>query len=106
MKKHKVNELLDIHMKLWQDMAAKESDINEGFKLTMRAIELGIIKEAFNKKEQINNVIHFNKANEFQKDCHTEVTEMMRLNKDLAYQDATNVWIFKKLAELELIINL
>lgn len=40
------------------------------------------------------------RARELQQECHTAVEALMKSTK-LTYQDATNVWIFKKLAELE-----
>ena len=42
----------------------------------------------------------------FQKDCH-ETVEMIfdRKKERVQYQDATNVWIFRKLAELQVQIS-
>lgn len=36
----------------------------------------------------------------FQKDCHSLVEAILD-EKKVGYQDATNVWLFKKLAEFE-----
>jgi hypothetical protein len=41
-------------------------------------------------------------GNEFQKDCHRAVEYALKENPKVSYQDATNVWIFGKLAEFEL----
>lgn len=41
-------------------------------------------------------------GNEFQKDCHKAVEYSLNENPKVSYQDATNVWIFRKLAEFEL----
>jgi hypothetical protein len=45
-----------------------------------------------------------------QNDCHKTVTAIIEGSQiegkpDVTYQDATNVWLFKKLAELELLIE-
>jgi len=38
---------------------------------------------------------------EFQNDCHKLVEELMKQLPKLSVQDATNVWLFKKLADIE-----
>jgi hypothetical protein len=43
------------------------------------------------------------RAGELQKDCHALVN--MLDSKDLIVQDGTNVWLFAKLAEIELKIE-
>lgn len=48
------------------------------------------------------------KAEELQKECHSFVREVINYpgsNKDLTVQDVTNVWLFRKLAELQLDIE-
>jgi hypothetical protein len=46
------------------------------------------------------------RTNKLQEDCHRTIEELYKLSDHmLLYQDATNVWIFKKLAELELKIE-
>ena len=39
-------------------------------------------------------------AENFQKDCHNMVNQILD-EKKVSYQDAVNVWTFKKLAEFE-----
>ena len=46
--------------------------------------------------EEINKL-----AERFQEDCHKSAEVIMSDNKKISYQDATNVWIFRKLAELQ-----
>lgn len=41
-------------------------------------------------------------AEQLQDDCHKTVDVIMKNLPNATYQDATNVWIFRKLAELEL----
>lgn len=41
-------------------------------------------------------------AENFQNDCHKTVELIMNEKKDCSYQDATNVWLFKKLADFEM----
>jgi hypothetical protein len=42
----------------------------------------------------------------FQKECWQQTEVVMRTSTDeISYQDATNVWIFEKLAQLQLEIN-
>lgn len=36
-----------------------------------------------------------------QDDCHKVVEAVMQESNKVSYQDATNVWLFNKLAELE-----
>lgn len=43
-------------------------------------------------------------AEGFQDECHAMV-EKIKANTSAAYQDATNIWMFKKLAELQLEID-
>lgn len=43
-------------------------------------------------------------AEKFQDECHAAINAIM-IEKDVSYQDATNVWMFKKLAELQHEIN-
>lgn len=45
------------------------------------------------------------RSEELQKECHDSVTDMVLQNPVISYQDATNVWIFNKLADLELQIE-
>ena len=40
-----------------------------------------------------------------QNDCHKTVEAILKDKPNCSYQDATNVWLFKKLAELELSIE-
>jgi len=44
-------------------------------------------------------------AESFQNECHSMVKEFSKENKKLSVQDITNVWLFKKLAEMELRIK-
>lgn len=44
------------------------------------------------------------KTESLQKSCHLAVTKMIN-QTNASYQDCTNVWMFTKLAELELIIQ-
>jgi hypothetical protein len=44
------------------------------------------------------------KAEEFQNECHS-VVELIKSNTSVDYADATNVWIFRKLAEMQLEID-
>ena len=44
-------------------------------------------------------------AEKFQDECHATINSIM-IEKDVSYQDATNVWMFKKLAELQHEINM
>ena len=44
-------------------------------------------------------------AEQFQKDCHQVVEEVLRDEKKMSYQDATNIFLFNKLAELQIQIN-
>jgi hypothetical protein len=44
-------------------------------------------------------------AEKLQDECHAAVGAVMS-EKDVSYQDATNVWMFKKLAELQHEINM
>lgn len=51
------------------------------------------------KTETIERMLILN-----QKECHQQVEELFKGGKKFdksSYQDATNVWLFKKLAELE-----
>lgn len=41
-------------------------------------------------------------ADAFQKDCHWTVERIILQKPKVTYQDATNVWMFVKLAELEI----
>jgi len=52
------------------------------------------------KAEDLNEL-----SAKFQDECHKIVSEAMELNKKVEYQDATNAWMFMKLAELQLQIN-
>lgn len=52
-----------------------------------------------NKTETIQKMMLLN-----QKECHQQVETLFSDKKKLdiqSYQDATNIWLFKKLAELE-----
>lgn len=42
------------------------------------------------------------RAEKLQEECHTTVEFIKENNSIIGYQDATNVWMFRKLAELEL----
>ncbi len=48
-------------------------------------------------------------AEHFQRSCHETVSYVMKHQKTLpdngSVQDATNVWLFRKLAELQIEIN-
>ena len=45
-------------------------------------------------------------ANHFQEDCHKAVEVVLTETEGKSsYQDATNVWIFRKMAELQLQIE-
>ncbi len=48
-----------------------------------------------------NEEIH-NRADLIQSECHQAVEAIMKVNKNSSYQDATNVYLFRKLAELEI----
>jgi hypothetical protein len=41
------------------------------------------------------------KAEQLQEDCHKVVGDIMGRSQKVSYQDATNVWLFNKLAELQ-----
>jgi hypothetical protein len=43
-------------------------------------------------------------AENFQNDCHNTVNQILD-EKKVSYQDAVNVWTFKKLAEFEVRLN-
>lgn len=45
------------------------------------------------------------RAEKLQEECHTIVEFVKENNSMMGYQDATNVWMFRKLAELELQID-
>lgn len=52
-----------------------------------------------NKTETIEKMMILN-----QKECHQQVEMLLNKHKKLdmeSYQDATNIWLFKKLAQLE-----
>ena len=53
--------------------------------------------------EEQENLIQ-TKAEEFQDECHA-IVEKIKANTSVAYQDATNVFIFRKLAELQFEID-
>jgi len=60
-------------------------------------------------EENKNNITDFDikmavLARNMQEDCHKIVEEVMKSSK-ASYQDATNVFIFHKLAKLELMIQ-
>jgi len=38
---------------------------------------------------------------QLQKECHEAVELIMKKNKKVSYQDATNVWLFSKLSEYQ-----
>ena len=40
-----------------------------------------------------------------QNNCHQTVEAILKDKPNCSYQDATNVWLFKKLAELELSVE-
>lgn len=42
------------------------------------------------------------RTEELQNLCHTVVEEILKRTKKTTYQDATNTWLFAKLAELDL----
>lgn len=44
-------------------------------------------------------------AEKFQEECHSLTKNVIHLNPKISVQDATNVWIFNKLAELQLLIT-
>lgn len=52
-----------------------------------------------NTSENIKKTLQI--AEVFQNNCHKVVEEVLR-EKEVSYQDATNVWIFHKLAEFEM----
>jgi len=41
-------------------------------------------------------------AERFQDDCNAHAKIAVKLNSNISNQDATNVWIFNKLAELQI----
>ena len=49
--------------------------------------------------------IIFKTADAFQDECHKVAELILKENPKTEYQDATNVWIFRKLAELQFHIN-
>jgi hypothetical protein len=53
--------------------------------------------------EEQENLIQ-TKAEEFQDECHA-IVEKIKANTSVTYQDATNVFIFRKLAELQFEID-
>ena len=44
-------------------------------------------------------------AGNLQDECHKQVEEMMKNNSKVTYQDATNVFIFLKVAEIIVTLN-
>lgn len=38
---------------------------------------------------------------QLQTECHKAVELIMKKNKEVSYQDATNIWLFTKLAEYQ-----
>lgn len=46
-----------------------------------------------------------NLSKEIQQECHQTVEAIKKQNNLIDYQDATNVFLFRKLAELQLQIN-
>jgi hypothetical protein len=50
--------------------------------------------------EEINKL-----SQEFQEECHETVKAIINGNPKCSHQDATNVWIFRKLAELQIRIK-
>lgn len=42
---------------------------------------------------------------QLQKSCHEFTEILMKANPKVSYQDATNVWLFDKLAELQIRID-
>jgi hypothetical protein len=56
--------------------------------------------KTINMDQKINTL-----AEHIQEDCHKMVETIMSRNKTISYQDATNVFIFRKLAELILKIK-
>jgi len=44
-------------------------------------------------------------AERFQNECHAQAEYVIHLNPKISSQDATNVWLFKKIAEMQLVIN-
>ena len=46
------------------------------------------------------------RAEKLQQQCHHQVEYATRQNPKITVQDATNVWLFYKLAELELAVEL
>lgn len=55
------------------------------------------------KKQELIQVMAL--ASELQAECHTYANELISINPELSTQDVANVWIFKKLAELQLQIK-
>ena len=51
-----------------------------------------------NKQEELIQ----KRAEKLQEECHAIVEVIKENNSMIGYQDATNVWMFRKLAELEL----
>jgi hypothetical protein len=41
----------------------------------------------------------------FQKSCHEFIEMLSAVSPNMSYQDATNVWIFKKLAEIQVMLS-
>lgn len=50
-------------------------------------------------KETVNEII--DTTENFQNDCHSLVKAIIAEKPSCTVQDATNVWLFKKLAEFE-----
>jgi hypothetical protein len=50
-------------------------------------------------KETVEQILQV--AENFQNDCHNMANQILN-EKKVSYQDAVNVWTFKKLAEFEL----
>lgn len=50
-------------------------------------------------KETVNEII--DTTENFQNDCHSLVKVIIAEKPNCTVQDATNVWLFKKLAEFE-----
>ena len=47
----------------------------------------------------------FDRGDDIQKKCHAYVEQVLKEKPNVGYQDATNVYLFHKIAELELMVE-
>ncbi len=62
-----------------------------------KELKISLVKA---REKQINVL-----AEKLQDDCHNVVSEVMKAKQGASCQDVTNVWMFHKLAELQLKIK-